>query len=307
MNNTKAKYILLALLFIFLFCTLADNILVRILFLSLFICILVIFKKDIIDFILRNYTDGKYIKINKDIKDLEKTKLSLKNNLSNLYKINDKENCLKEEIIEYSEKSKLLSNQISKNSNELDKIKDYIHKKTIEKKDLDENISSLLTKKALLIQEINSLTDQKFELKKQIELLQPKIPVLSKITMKQIDEMNPFKFEYLTKVLLEKLDYNNVVLTNDSNDYGIDVLAEQDGIKYGFQCKHYSGNVGIAAVQQAYAGIQHYGCNIGIVITNSSFTKQAQKQAKETNIILWDRKKLMDKLSETNYSFNINL
>lgn len=314
------KYIILLLLIL---SVLALNIYVRICLFVLSIFLTYINRNNILEYFFQKYQNNSFTNLKSELNSLSKEKEKIENNLTNLSKINDNlslENKQEENIKKsidkyrndltilkdgYEEKINKYSNELKNLDKEIKALEKTIVNNTKQKETLVKDISSLTTNKALLIEEIDNLLNDKLDLKNQIELLKPQVPLLSKLTMEQIDNMDPYKFEYLTKLLLEKLNYENVIVTNDSKDYGIDVIAEQDGIKYGFQCKLYSGNVGVSAIQQTYAGIQHYDCNIGIVITNSLFTKQAQKQANETNIILWDRNKLMDKLSETDYSFNI--
>ncbi len=48
--------------------------------------------------------------------------------------------------------------------------------------------------------------------------------------------------------------FKSVEVTRGSGDYGVDVLAEKEGVTYAVQCKRYDGPVGVKAVQEAYAG-----------------------------------------------------
>ena len=86
----------------------------------------------------------------------------------------------------------------------------------------------------------------------------------------------------------------NINQTKLSGDDGIDIIAEKEGINYGFQCKCYSSPVGIKAVQEAFTGAKMYNCDIAVVITNNSFTPQAIHAAKQTRVRLWDRSKLIE-------------
>ena len=61
------------------------------------------------------------------------------------------------------------------------------------------------------------------------------------------------------------------------------------GIIYAIQCKRYNGPVGIDAVQQVYAGRDFYECNVAVVLTNSYFSKAAQRLADKIGVVLWDR------------------
>lgn len=97
-----------------------------------------------------------------------------------------------------------------------------------------------------------------------------------------------YAFEEYTAELLKKLDYINVSVTSSSNDYGIDVLAEKDSIKYAIQCKYYSQPVGNKAIQEAYSGKAFYNCHIAVVLTNNTFTENAINLSKSNGVLLWD-------------------
>lgn len=104
-----------------------------------------------------------------------------------------------------------------------------------------------------------------------------------------IDEMEGHDFEYFCAELLEKKGFIEVEVTRGSGDYGIDILAEKDGVTYAIQCKRYAMPVGVDAVQQAYAGRDYYDRMVGAVMTNQYFTSPAVEAAKKLKILLWDR------------------
>ncbi len=104
-----------------------------------------------------------------------------------------------------------------------------------------------------------------------------------------VDQMDGFDFEYYCADLLAADGFVDVQVTRSSGDYGIDILAEKDGVTYAIQCKRYSGLVGVKAVQEAYAGRDYYDRMVGAVLTNQYFTKPAIKAAKKLKILLWDR------------------
>lgn len=106
-----------------------------------------------------------------------------------------------------------------------------------------------------------------------------------------IDKMNPYEFEVLVGAHFDKLGYR-VRQTPKSGDYGVDLLLEKNGDKIAVQVKRYSGKVGNKAVQEVVAGMHYYKCNRGMVVTNSYYTLQAEKMAKECDVELWNRDKL---------------
>lgn len=105
----------------------------------------------------------------------------------------------------------------------------------------------------------------------------------------KLDEIEGHDFEYYCAELLKKRGFIDVTVTKGSGDYGVDVLAEKDGVTYAIQCKAYSAPVGVKAVQEAYAGREFYDRMVGAVLTNQYFTKPAVEAAKKLKILLWDR------------------
>lgn len=103
------------------------------------------------------------------------------------------------------------------------------------------------------------------------------------------DDMEGHEFERYCAELLEGNGFQEVEVTKGSGDYGVDILAEKDGITYAIQCKRYTGPVGVAAVQQAYAGRDYYDRMVGAVLTNQYFTAPAVEAARKLKILLWDR------------------
>ncbi|MDE6275518.1 MAG: restriction endonuclease [Clostridia bacterium] len=87
----------------------------------------------------------------------------------------------------------------------------------------------------------------------------------------------------------------NVIRTPLSGDYGIDLIIEHEFGKIGIQLKRYNDKVSLSAVQEVVAGLNHYGLNSGMVITNNYFQPSAIRLAKDNNITLWDRDVLLEK------------
>lgn len=110
-----------------------------------------------------------------------------------------------------------------------------------------------------------------------------------KYEIHSLDEIDGYEFEYYCAELLKKRGFIDVSVTKGSGDYGVDVLAEKDGVTYAIQCKAYTTPVGVKAVQEAYAGREFYDRMVGAVLTNQYFTKPAVEAAKKLKILLWDR------------------
>ena len=105
----------------------------------------------------------------------------------------------------------------------------------------------------------------------------------------EMDLMEGHEFEYFCADLLRKKGFLEVEVTKGSGDYGIDILAEKEGITYAVQCKCYGVPIGVKAVQEAYAGRDYYDRMVGAVMTNQYFTAPAVEAAKKLKILLWDR------------------
>ena len=113
-----------------------------------------------------------------------------------------------------------------------------------------------------------------------------------------VDEMEGHDFEYYCADLLKENGFLEVEVTSGSRDYGVDILAEKDGVTYAIQCKCYSSPIGVTAVQEAYAGRDYYERMVGVVLTNQYFTAPAVEVAKKLKIMLWDRGYLESMMEE---------
>ena len=83
---------------------------------------------------------------------------------------------------------------------------------------------------------------------------------------------------------MRKKGFIEVEVTKGSGDYGIDILAEREGVTYAIQCKCYGAAIGVKAVQEAYAGRDYYDRMVGAVMTNQYFTAPAVEAAKKLKI-----------------------
>lgn len=115
-----------------------------------------------------------------------------------------------------------------------------------------------------------------------------------------VDTMDGTTFEHFCADLLRVNGWTDVRVTRGSGDHGIDITAEKDDIKWGFQCKRWNGTkVDAVAVGQTYKGKAIYKCDMVVIITTSTLTAQAESEAKQLDIKVWGRGKirqLMDKL-----------
>jgi restriction system protein len=100
------------------------------------------------------------------------------------------------------------------------------------------------------------------------------------------EDMDPYEYEHFCAEQFLIHGWDDAEATSGSSDQGVDVKAKRgDDVLVG-QCKKYSKPVGNSAVQEVVAGMGYYGANIGVVISNNSFTNSAKKLAEANNIKL---------------------
>ena len=108
--------------------------------------------------------------------------------------------------------------------------------------------------------------------------------------MEYIDELSGIEFEELVSYnILPNIGFTNIKRTQDSSDFGVDIVAELNNEKYAIQCKRYSDKVGVHAVQEVVGGKSYYDCDKCVVITNNYYSSAAKKLANKNNVWLIDR------------------
>lgn len=117
------------------------------------------------------------------------------------------------------------------------------------------------------------------------------------IQISEVDRMDGNSFEYFCKNLLQADGFRDIRVTKQSGDYGADIIAKKDDIRYVIQCKRYSGNVGEDAIQEVYASKKVYNAEVAVVLTNSYFTNQAIVLASHNSVHLWNRDKLIEMMN----------
>lgn len=124
----------------------------------------------------------------------------------------------------------------------------------------------------------------------------------SSVSMADIDAMSGLEFESFVGDLLKSLGYSGVEVTKSSGDQGVDVIASKDGTKYAIQCKNYSSPLNNKPIQEVTTGKAVYGCDVGVVLTNSTFNQHAVEAADATGTLLWDRQILQKMLSQSSFA-----
>lgn len=110
-------------------------------------------------------------------------------------------------------------------------------------------------------------------------------------TLRSVDAMEGTQFEEFLAELFRHLGYR-VQRVGKSHDFGADLILASRRQRIVVQAKRYTGNVGIAAIQEALGAVQYYHGSRGMVVTNSGFTESARELAVRSGVDLWDRQRL---------------
>ena len=132
-----------------------------------------------------------------------------------------------------------------------------------------------------LLAQTESATSAQLIIEKQNELVR-------KALKKQIHDMDAYQFEFLVGDLLQKLGYENVEVTKQSGDKGIDLMADLTlegitNVKTVVQAKrNKEGNNVPGKIVTQLRGSAEVDQR-GLVITTANFTKDAIAEAKAPN------------------------
>ena len=105
--------------------------------------------------------------------------------------------------------------------------------------------------------------------------------------------MSGEEFEQYLALLFKKRGFK-VSITKASGDYGADLILEDRDDIIAVQAKRYSSTVGVKAVQEVIGAMRMYKATEAWVVTNSYFTRQAEKLAEANEVYLIDRDELIE-------------
>ncbi len=128
-----------------------------------------------------------------------------------------------------------------------------------------------------------------------------------KYTLKQLDKMDGHQFEYACADILKANGYKHVKVTRGSGDFGVDIIAEKDKVRYAIQCKRYNHKLDNTPIQEVVGGLAYYQCDKGAVMTNQYFTEPSKQLAQVNDIKLLDRDTLSHMVDKTEKSFDDKL
>lgn len=110
-----------------------------------------------------------------------------------------------------------------------------------------------------------------------------------------IDKMDGKTFEEYLGALFSRQGYA-VEVTPYRGDWGADLVLVKGRVRTVVQAKRYKKSVGVRAVQEAVAAKAKYKCSEAMVVTNSTFTRQAVELARANKVTLVDREQLVSQL-----------
>ena len=121
----------------------------------------------------------------------------------------------------------------------------------------------------------------------------------------KLGQMPPFAFEHLTRDLLEAMGYEDVTVTKESGDKGVDVVAT---VQFGIttitevvQVKRHQGSIGRPVLVQLRGSLPYHEALRGTIITLGTFSKGCKQAALfpgAAPIGLIDGKRLLELLVE---------
>jgi len=117
--------------------------------------------------------------------------------------------------------------------------------------------------------------------------------------LEKLKNIDPYYFEKVILLLLEKMGYGELIETSKSNDGGIDGIINEDKLgldKIYIQAKRYNENRVREKEIRNFIGAMSGDTTKGVFVTTSSFDDSAIKKAHDAHhkIILIDGKKLVE-------------
>ena len=105
----------------------------------------------------------------------------------------------------------------------------------------------------------------------------------------RVSGIDPIEYERFVAYWLARNGFYRIQRTRATGDYGADIIAERTGYKYVIQCKYYSRPVGYHAVEEVLGALHYYKAHGALIVTNSTFTRQAKDGAQKTGVLLFEK------------------
>jgi restriction system protein len=116
------------------------------------------------------------------------------------------------------------------------------------------------------------------------------------ITIENLMQLNPYKFEYLIADMYASMGYK-VYVTSKSNDGGKDIVMKFNNKKYIVEVKLYTSTIGRSKIQKFHSAKIDCNARKAIFITTSKFSKPAIAYANKHRVDIIDGDQLIVMLS----------
>lgn len=128
--------------------------------------------------------------------------------------------------------------------------------------------------------------------------------------LEKLKTVDPYSFEKIILILLNKMGYGDFIETSKSRDGGIDGIINEDQLgleKIYIQAKRYAENKVRETDIRNFIGAMSGDTTKGIFVTTSNFDESAQKKAREAHhkIILVNGTKLVELLHKFNVGVQV--
>lgn len=100
-----------------------------------------------------------------------------------------------------------------------------------------------------------------------------------------IARMHPVDFEHHCAAVLKTQGWT-CKTTRTSGDFGVDIVAERQGVRVVIQVKKWRAPVNLKAVQEAATGRAMYGAHFAAVVSVSGYRASAVKLARVNRVLL---------------------
>ena len=121
--------------------------------------------------------------------------------------------------------------------------------------------------------------------------------------LSSLDNSSGREFEDFVIQIFEKLGYS-ATITNRSKEYGSDMMLQQSNFRIAVQTTRSKSELTFTSVQRVLDSSRKYSSQMSVVITNNKFLNSAKNLAKIKNVILIDRKKLLELIDLSNLPVN---
>ena len=118
-----------------------------------------------------------------------------------------------------------------------------------------------------------------------------------------LDNTSGREFEKFIISLFQKLGYSSTI-TNRSKEYGCDMMLQQANYRIAVQTTRSESELTFTSVQRVLDSSRKYNSQLSIVITNNKFLSSAKNLAKIKDVVLLDRKKLLELVDLSNLPVN---